>query len=93
MGDPFGVDVPSHILSAGRTDLRQLRGDTFSVFQSQRHEMIWRCSYPNQKGSLYVLFPLRGLEIKAKQNHIIYGFVLFFEVLFCFSPARVAEDQ
>ena len=31
MGDPFRVDVPSHVLSAGRSDLRLLRGDAFSV--------------------------------------------------------------
>ena len=40
MGDPFRVDVPSHVLSAGRTDLRLLRGDAFSVFQSQ-HEFFY----------------------------------------------------
>ena len=40
MGDPFGVDVPSHVLSAGRTDLRLLRGDAFSVVQSYKEIKI-----------------------------------------------------
>ena len=35
LGDPFRVDVFSHFLSAGRTDLRLLRGDAISVFQPQ----------------------------------------------------------
>ena len=31
MGDPFRVDVPPVVLSAGRSDLRILSGDAFSV--------------------------------------------------------------
>ena len=39
-GDPFRVDVPFHVLSAGLSDLRLSRGDAFSVFQSQQNEKI-----------------------------------------------------
>ena len=31
MGDPFRVDEPHVVLTAGRTDLRLLKGDPFRV--------------------------------------------------------------
>ena len=34
MGDPFRVVISPYLLSAGRTDLRLLKGDAFSVYKS-----------------------------------------------------------
>ena len=74
MGHPVGVLSSSPLLSAGRADLRLLRGDAFSVSYS----VVGPCGFPRSlfninKGCERTIQLLPGIRIKVPNKHSTNG--------------------
>ena len=59
-GDPFGVDVPLVVLSAGRTDPRLLNGDPFWVTYGSMQIVIYKNTEDETSHALGLVVPPVG---------------------------------